>query len=306
MLDMSGHVSGNSTPKRPNPVVIVTPPPHKLRDLSGQLDTSSQVSTPDDAEMAEASLEEIPFPTVETQGPSSSTPSSDTSYLWEEANKPLGELLATKSSIDACQQKLVWELGMSLCWNDSETTESIKEAKAICGHSTQEAKTLCSTTVKEAKATCTCSIQEAETLCSKTIREAEAQGASQADLLHQTHTKSIQHLEEQAIQKESKSQLDFIFACQAAIQARPVELCSTLVASYHVLMGQAPTSHPFTLSQEASSTEQVSYPMAPSSLVPEHSPLPKQQHPSPDLVDLMPFGRTTSKATPEGPLAQNG
>ena len=28
MLDMSGHGSGNSTLKRPNPVVILTPPPH--------------------------------------------------------------------------------------------------------------------------------------------------------------------------------------------------------------------------------------------------------------------------------------
>ena len=29
-------------------VVILTPPPHKLRDLSSPVDTSSQVSTPDD------------------------------------------------------------------------------------------------------------------------------------------------------------------------------------------------------------------------------------------------------------------
>ena len=126
---------------------------------------------------------------------------------------------------------------MSLCQNDSETTESIKEAKAICTHSTQEAETLCSTTIKEAKATCACFIQEAETLCSKTVRDAKAWGASQADSLHQTHTKSIQHLEEQAIQEGSKIQLDFLFACQAAIQASPVELLSVLVASYHVLMG---------------------------------------------------------------------
>ena len=84
ILDTSGHASGNSTPKRPNPIVVLTPPPHKLRDPSGQVDTSSQVSTPDDAEMAEmaeASLEEIPSPTVKTPGPSSSTPPADASYL---------------------------------------------------------------------------------------------------------------------------------------------------------------------------------------------------------------------------------
>ena len=96
------------------------------------------------------------------------------------------------------------------------------------------------------------------------------------------------------------SQLDFLFASQAAIQAIPEELHGTLVASYHVLMGQAPTSHPFNLSQGAPSTEQASAPVAPASLVPEHSPRPKQQHSSPDPVDVMPPGGTTSKATLEG------
>ena len=100
-------------------------------------------------------------------------------------------------------------------------------------------------------------------------------GASQADSLHQTHTKSIQHLEEQAIQEENKSQLDFLFACQAAIQASPVELHSMLVASYHILMGQAPMSHPFNLSQGASSTEQVSASVVPSPPAPGCSPRPK-------------------------------
>ena len=142
---------------------------------------------------------------------------------------------------------------MGLCQNDSETIESIKEAKAICAHSIKEAKTLYSTAV----------------------RDAETWGASQADSLHQSHAKSIQHLEEQAIEEESKSQLDFLSACQAALQASPVELHSALLASYHVLMGQALTSHPFNLPQGASSSEQVSAPMAPSPPVPEHSPKPK-------------------------------
>ena len=67
MLDMSGHGLGNSTPKRPNLVVVLTPPPHKLRDLPKPVDTSSQVSTPDDVEMAEASLGEVwggPVPVI--------------------------------------------------------------------------------------------------------------------------------------------------------------------------------------------------------------------------------------------------
>ena len=135
-----------------------------------------------------------------------------------------------------------------------------------------------------------------------TIRDAEAWGASQADLLHQTHARSIQHLEEQAIQEESKSQLDILFTCQAAIQTSPVELCGVLVASYHILMGQEPTSHPFNLSQGASSTEQVSAPVAPSPPAMGIYPDPSGNTPPPqNLVDILPPGGTMSKATPEGP-----
>ena len=171
--------------------------------------------------------------------------------------------------------------------------ESIREAKAICIHSTQEAKTLCSTTIREAKAICIHSTQEAKTLCSATIREAEAWGAS--------HAKSIQHLERQAIEEEGKGQLNFLSACQADLQSGPPKLCGTLVASYHVLLGHAHTSHPFSLSQGVSPSEQVSAPRAPSPPAPEHSPRPKQWHPSPDPADASPPDRTTSKTTPKGP-----
>ena len=117
-LDTSGHASGHSTPKRLEPMVLATPLPTKLEDFSRPVDTSSQVSTPDDAEMEDAPLEEIPTassPTAKTPGPSGDAPASDAAHLWEEANKALGELLEIKSSIDAHWQKLVWELGIALC-----------------------------------------------------------------------------------------------------------------------------------------------------------------------------------------------
>ena len=60
MLDMSGHGSGNSTPRRPNPLVVLTSPPHKPKELPQPVDTLSQVSTLDDAEVVEASLEGVP------------------------------------------------------------------------------------------------------------------------------------------------------------------------------------------------------------------------------------------------------
>ena len=117
MLDMPGCMSGNSTPKRPNPVVVLTHPPHKLRDLPKLVDTSSQVSTPDDAEMAEASLGEVPTtisPIAVTPGSRNVTPPTNASNLQEKANKALEELLATKSSTDAHRQKVVLELGLEL------------------------------------------------------------------------------------------------------------------------------------------------------------------------------------------------
>ena len=99
-------------------MVLVTSLPTKPEDFLQPVDTSSQVSTPDDTEIEDASLEEIPTassPTAETPEPSSGAHPSDGAYLWKEANKTLGELLATKSSINTHWQKLVWELGMALC-----------------------------------------------------------------------------------------------------------------------------------------------------------------------------------------------
>ena len=72
MLDKSGQGSGSSTPERPNPVVVLTPSPQKLKDLPKPVDTSSQVSALDDVKMAEASLGEVPT----TISPIAATPRS--------------------------------------------------------------------------------------------------------------------------------------------------------------------------------------------------------------------------------------
>ena len=81
-----------------------------------------------------------------------------------------------------------------------------------------------------------------------------------------------------------------------------MELHGSLVASYHILMGQALMSHPFSLSQGASSSEQVSAPMDPSCPAPECSSRSKQWHPSPDPVEVLSLGRTTCpRQSPEGP-----
>ena len=129
-----------------------------------------------------------------------------------------------------------------------------------------------------------------------TIRETEAWGASQASSIKKSHAKSVLPLEGQAIKEESRSQLNFLSAWQTVLQATPAECCSVLVASYQVLMGQLPTSLLVNPSQGASSSELAPAPMAPSPPALEPSPRPKQQHPSPDLVDVLP----PSGATPQG------
>ena len=146
-------------------MVMLTPPLHKLKELPKLVDTSSQVSTLDDVEMAEASLEGVPTtisPIAVATRSRSITPPTDVAELWENANKALEELLATKSSIDAHRQRAIWELGMELHQNESETAVSIKEARAVCSHVTLEAEALCLTTVKGTKVTYVRTFKEAK------------------------------------------------------------------------------------------------------------------------------------------------
>ena len=112
---MSGHGSGDSALGRLNPVVILTPPPYKQKELPKLLDTLSQASIQDEAKVVETSLEGVPTtisPIAATTRSGSITPPADAAKLWENANKALEELLAMKASIDTCRWRAVWELGM--------------------------------------------------------------------------------------------------------------------------------------------------------------------------------------------------
>ena len=77
----------------------------------------------------------------------------------------------------------------------------------------------------------------------------------------------------------------------------PPELKSTQATSYHILLGQTPPSPPFILLWRASPVEEQPISAVPPSPVPKQSPRLKRWHPSPDPVESMPLGRTTSKVT---------
>ena len=107
------------------------------------MDTSSQVSILDNAEMDNPTLQEInaspshPDGTPESNG---NAPSLDVTQLQEEANKALGCLLAIRSTINACWRKEVSDFGMACCQNESEITEAIKAMKALCAWTIMEAE----------------------------------------------------------------------------------------------------------------------------------------------------------------------
>ena len=122
----------------------------------------------------------------------------------------------TRSSLNACQRNQVSDFEMALHQNESEITEAIKEAKALCASTIREAEahrgTLISeseawhaTCIREAKANCTSTIAEAENCYSMAIRKAESHGTKQALSIQLLHVEDMQHLEMEAIEEEGKS-----------------------------------------------------------------------------------------------------
>ena len=85
-------------------------------------------------------------------GPSREAPTMDVAQLQEEANKALGHLLVMQSSLDARQRRQVSNFGMALYQIESETTEAIKEAKALCACTIQDVETCQTVLVSETKA----------------------------------------------------------------------------------------------------------------------------------------------------------
>ena len=75
----------------------------------------------------------------------------DVAQLMEEANKALDCLLATRSSLDARWRRQVSNFGMALHQIELETTEAVKEVKALCTCAIQDEETCWTVLVSEAK-----------------------------------------------------------------------------------------------------------------------------------------------------------
>ena len=114
----------------------------------------------------------------------------------------------------------------------------------------------------------------------------------------------MQDLEEQAVGEKSRSQTNFLSACQVILYNSPPELKGALATSYHILLGQTPLSPPLTPSQRTSPVEEQPTSAAPLTPAPKQSPGPKRWHPSLDPVESTPLGRTTLKATLGGTQLQ--
>ena len=90
----------------------------------------------------------------------------------EEANKALGHLLVTRSSIDTHQRKQVSDFQMALCQKELETTEAIKEVKALSAHTIQDVKTHWTVLISKAEVCHTTHIKEIEDDCACASAEA--------------------------------------------------------------------------------------------------------------------------------------
>ena len=230
--------------------------PLKLDNFTKLLDTSSQVSIPDDVEVDNPTLEEIQASPSHPEGTadgSSDAPPLDVSQLQGEAKKALGQLLAMKSTINTHWRKEISDFGMALCQNVSEVTKPIKIEKALCVHTFREAEAHCTVLIgkakichiaciKEVETDCAIALAEAKNCCSTAIREVESQGASQAHLIQQSHAKNMQHLEAEAIDEERMDHLAFLAACGSAHMASSPEAHGILVTPFHLSLGNAPMS----------------------------------------------------------------
>ena len=204
---------------------------------------------------------------------------------------------------------------MALCQNKLETTEAIKEAKALCAHTIQDAET-CQTVltnkanvlhavhIKEIVDDCAHASAEGDNCCLSAILDTDSQGASNAHSIQQSHAKDIQHLEAEAIQEKGRDCLAFLTTCSATLRATPPEAHGIMVTPYHLLLGNAPMSTLLSIPLGISPPKQEpALQTPPFSVLAATGPSPwsKWQHNLPDWVEALSPPVATSNVAPEEP-----
>ena len=221
-------------------------------------------------------------------------------------------MFSVKRSLDLKRQQAIWEFEVSLHQQEAKEAMANEKAKIIHSRKNLNTKVGCTKAVMEAKYNYRMAVQEARMIRSNQLQESDTayseahdenatMRSTQSTRLHREHVKHMHKLEEQAIREENKSHHNFLSTCQAVLLHPLQPLKENLSTSYHILLGQLPSSlqsAPFARTPQA-----VEQPSATASPRPEpkRSPWLKRQHPLPDPWGSTSMDETSSKASQEGP-----
>ena len=228
------------------------PPSPKVEASAPPLDTSSQASV----EEMETSLESNPINICSPAAAGnnhSDSPTIDLTELQVDANLVANHMLSIKRSSDLERQQVIWDFEASMCQQEAKEAAANERAKIVHSRKDLNAKVKCTKAVMKAKydyrlaiqeaRTIRCSkLQESETAYSEALRENTAVRSTQCTMLCREHMRHMHELEEQALDAENKSCQGFLFACQAILCHSLQPLKENLYTSYHILLGQLPSS----------------------------------------------------------------
>ena len=258
MLDTSGQPSVHIFPRRPAPMASNTPVVNKgeVPSNSGEIvpvypkqlppspHRSSQAGMADITAHSSHSPSSIPGTPDRSSSPTplqlqtnSITLPDNVLHLQEEMNDAIVHLLTLKASVDVHQWKLISEMEIAYCQNESKTSEAIKEIKAHYVAALSDAQATHPAAVRDAEATHSSSAREAEVIHATAVRKAEAASVMQTSKLQQDHQETIQTLEDEVIEEGRCAHLSILQACAVALQACPNQALGVLMYPIHLLTG---------------------------------------------------------------------
>ena len=313
MADDSSHETEHSASEKAAAAEAVMSLSHKVEVPALPINTSSQASL----EEGKAPLESNPVnisPTVAAYSSHSGSPMVDLTELRTDASLAADHMLSVKRSTDLKRQQITWELGLQLHQNKAKETVANEKAKGLHLHAVLDAKVDCAKAVLEAKYSYRAAIQEAKLIQGNRLQESEvayskALGknatvrSSRSATLHRAHVRLRQELEEQAIREESKSHHDFLSACQAILLHALQSLKENLTTSYHVLLGQSPSSSLSAPPPRTSPVEEQTSTATSPRPVPKQSPQSERRHALPEPWESMSVDETSPQAMQEGPTS---